>query len=110
GSGVRWLAQVFGATRVFVDDGATTVGALAKTLPHQPLAAAELPVDLDTIAGVAAPDLVIWAAYCPVILPARQQAPLNLHMVSLRVLRRQDGSLIKTLYGLAKPQDGAVVS
>lgn len=110
GSGVRWMAQVSGTTRVTVDDEATTVGALAKTLPHQPLAAADLLAELDHVAGIAVNDLVIWAACSPVTLLARRQAPLVLQMVCLRLVHRQNGNVIKTLHGLGAPHDGAAPS
>src|SRR3546814_666809 len=104
------MAQVSGMTRVIVDDEATTLGALAKTLPHQPLAAADLLAELDHVAGIAVNDLVIWAACSPVTLLARRQAPLVLQMVCLRLVHRQNGSVIKTLHGLGAPHDGATPS
>lgn len=99
-SGQRWLAQVSATTRVIVDECATTVGALSKTLAYRPLTAVEVPAALARMAGVHADELVIWMAGSEVSVQSRGQAPLVLQMVSLRLLRRQDGSTIKTLYGI----------
>lgn len=106
-SGTNWLAQVGATTRVMVDDCATTMGALAKTQDHQPLPATAVLAGLDKVAGIPADDLVVWFASATVYLHARQQPALALQSVSLRLVHRQDGSLVKTLHGLSHFKEGA---
>ncbi|MGB3289445.1 MAG: flagellar biosynthesis protein FlhF, partial [Burkholderiaceae bacterium] len=98
--GVDWLAQCTAVTRLEDDDGATTAGALAKTLAHSPLDAASLP-GLSELSGLACADLVPWVASRTVRLAARGQTDLDVRFISVRILRRVDGTVIKTLFGLA---------
>ncbi|HWK70748.1 MAG TPA: flagellar biosynthesis protein FlhF [Burkholderiaceae bacterium] len=100
GLGVDWLAQCTATTRIEFDSCATTAGALAKTLAHAPLDAARLP-GLSELEGFAAADVVLWAASEKVRLTARGQAAQDVQMVSLRILKRADGAVVKTLFGLA---------
>src|SRR5690606_4586085 len=58
---VDWLAQCTATTRIEFDSCATTAGALAKTLAHVPLDAAQLP-GLSELAAHAIGDVVLWAA------------------------------------------------
>src|SRR5690606_32298506 len=98
---VDWLAQCTATTRIEFDSCATTAGALAKTLAHVPLDAAQLPA-LSELAAHAAGDVVLWAAIEKVRLTARGQAPMDLQLITLRVLKRNDGTMLKTLFGLAR--------
>ncbi|MFW7342464.1 flagellar biosynthesis protein FlhF [Pollutimonas sp. H1-120] len=98
---VDWLAQCTPATRIEFDSCATTAGALSKTLKHTPLDAAQLPA-LGELAGHAAGDVVIWAATEKVQLTGRGLAAVDVQLLTLRILKRSDGVLVKTLFGLAR--------
>jgi flagellar biosynthesis protein FlhF len=98
---VDWLAQCTATTRVEFDSCATTAGALAKTLDHVPLDAAQLP-GLNELAGHAAGDVVPWLATQKVRLTARGLAAMDVQLITLRLLKRSDGAVIKTLFGLAR--------
>src|SRR5690606_7342558 len=89
---VSWLAQCPAGTRIQVDECATTVGAVAKTLTYQPLDEASLLPGLSRIAGMPAVDLLVWMATDTVELAARQHDTLRLQLVSLRIVKRSDGS------------------
>src|SRR5690606_261580 len=99
--GVDWLAQCTATTRIDFDSCATTAGAVAKTLVHAPINAAQLSA-LGELAGHAASDVVLWAAIEEVSLITRGQQALNVQLASLRILKRNDGAHIKTLFGLAR--------
>ena len=98
--GLSWMAQVPAITRVHVEDGATTVQALAKTLPHHPAADPDYLFALVEVAGAAAAERAMWVAAAPVRIAARGQAPLALQMVSVRLVDRVSGKVVKSLLGL----------
>src|SRR3546814_20766459 len=58
---VDWLAQCTATTRIAFDSCASTAGAVAKTLVHAPIEAAQLPA-LGELAGHTAGDVVLWVA------------------------------------------------
>lgn len=97
---VSWLAQCPAGTRVQIDDSPTTAGAVAKTLTYRPLEARLLP-GLTHVAGFPLDDVMVWAASATVELAARQHAALPLQLVSLRIVKRADGDVIRTVYGLS---------
>jgi flagellar biosynthesis protein FlhF len=98
--GVGWLTQVTGKTGIEFEECATTAGALAKTLTHTPITDAAALPQLQEVAGRPAADVVVWVGSEVIQLRARQQATMSLRLVSVRVVHRLDGSLIKTLYGV----------
>lgn len=99
--GVDWLAQCTGTTRIHADACPTTAGAVAKTLHHSPISLPGCLPALGEMAGMPASDLVLWAAAQNVELAMRQQPNLTVTLVSLRLVSRQDGATVKTLYGLS---------
>jgi flagellar biosynthesis protein FlhF len=100
--GVTWLAQVAGGARLWVEDTATTAGAVAKTLDYRPLAGVAGGLRLRELAGLPSDEVAIWIASAPVQHVARQQTPLDLELVAVRLVRRRDGALIKTLLGVTE--------
>ncbi|MBP6019222.1 MAG: flagellar biosynthesis protein FlhF [Burkholderiaceae bacterium] len=99
--GAAWLMQSSSVARVQHESCGTTVAAVAKTLSHRPISdTATLPL-LSEIAGLAANDVVLWLGHQVVHLAARQQADLPVQLVSLRVLNRHTGVLVKAFYGLS---------
>ncbi|MBB5213403.1 flagellar biosynthesis protein FlhF [Parapusillimonas granuli] len=98
--GAPWLAACAPTTRVEVDATGTTVGAVAKTLRHTLIVDdAKLP-RLAEIAGVPGGNVALWAAAETVQLAARQNPDLSAQLVSLRIVDRTTGAVIKSLLGL----------
>lgn len=95
-----WMAQVPAITRIYMEDGSTTVQAFARTLPHQPVADPDYLFALAEVAGAPAPDRALWAATAPVRIASRGQAPLDLQMVSAFLVDRSTGKRVKQLIGL----------
>lgn len=95
-----WLAPCAGRTRVFVDDCATTVGAVAKTLVHRPMESTHYP-GLTLLQGRDVQGVAVWVAGTTVQHMSRQAPPLTLHMISVKIVDRQSGVTVKTLLGLA---------
>src|SRR3546814_13142447 len=89
------------STRIAFDSCASTAGAVAKTLVHAPIEAAQLPA-LGELAGHTAGDVVLWVATEKVSLVMRGQEAMDVQLVSLRILKRSDGTVVKTLLGLAR--------
>lgn len=100
-SNVLWLAQCAATTRVEYDSCATTVGALAKSLDHRPIASPVYSQAFTEIAGLPVDDVVLWVANEAIEVVARQQDSLMLQLVSVRIVRRADGATIKVLHGLS---------
>ncbi|NGM87554.1 flagellar biosynthesis protein FlhF [Parapusillimonas sp. SGNA-6] len=96
-----WLAQCPAGTRVRVDDCPTTVGAVAKTLTYRPLDEAQLLPGLSQLAGVPVEDVMVWTAAGMVEVAARQHDALPLQLACLRIVKRADGSVLRTVYGLS---------
>src|SRR3546814_3704924 len=88
-------------TRIAFDSFASTAVAVAKTLVHAPIEAAQLPA-LGELAGHTAGDVVVWVATEKVSLVMRGQEAMDVQLVSLRILKRSDGTVVKTLLGLAR--------
>lgn len=100
GRQVAWLAQVPAITRVSMEDGATSVQALAKTLPHQPVADPDYLFTLSELAGVSAAECSLWVASAPVRIASRGHEPLPLQMVSVRLIDKSSGKPVRQLIGL----------
>jgi flagellar biosynthesis protein FlhF len=100
-SGALWLAQPAGSTRVYTDETPTLVSAVAKRLAHQPVTDYSLMPQLRTLAGVALNDLVVWFGHTQVHLRGRNQPHFPLRLVSVRLLNRQNGQLLKQWAGIS---------
>lgn len=100
GRDLSWLSQVPAITRVHMEDGATTVQALAKTLPHQPVADPDYLFSLSELAGGPAAERALWVASAPILIASRGHEPLPLQMVSARLVDRASGARVKHLVGL----------
>jgi flagellar biosynthesis protein FlhF len=105
---VSWLAQCPAGTRIQIDGCATTLGAVSKTLHYRPVGGGGILPGLGFVAGMPVGDVVVWTATESVELAARQHDALRLQLVSLRIVRRADGSLIRSLYGLSNVQASAL--
>lgn len=103
--GASWLMQSSSVARVQHQSFGATVAAVAKTLPHRPISDTAMLAKLSEIAGLAASDVVLWVGHQAVQLTARQQADLPVQLVSLQVLSRHTGALLKTYYGLTNIVD-----
>ncbi len=101
GQGRSWLVQSSGATRIDAQSCPTTLSALAKTLVYSPVDQLAQLLQLSEIRGRAMGDVVVWVGSEQVELSARQVSPLPVQMISVRIVSRSDGSLIKNLYGLS---------
>ncbi len=99
-SGRQWLAHVPAITRVYMEDGNTSVQALAKTLAHHPVADPDYLFALTEIAGGPAADRALWVGAAPVSIATRGQAPLELEMVSARLVDRASGKVLRNVIGL----------
>lgn len=95
-----WMAQVPAITRVDMEDGSTTVLALAKTLAHQPVADPDYLFGLAEVAGGPANERMLWVASSPVAIRARGQEPFPLHMVSAMLVDRASGKRLRQVMGL----------
>src|SRR5690606_32921836 len=71
------------------------------TLVYRPVDHLEQLLQLSEIRGRAMSDIVVWVGSEPVELTARQVSPLPVQMVSVRIVSRSDGLVIKSLYGLS---------
>ena len=108
--GARWLIQAPGSTKVYTDGSATFVSAVAKRLPHQPLADYTVLPTLRTVAGLPAVDAVLWLGHAQVQLVTRGQPDITLRLVSVRVLSRTDGRCVKSWVGLSNLSEDSVSS
>jgi flagellar biosynthesis protein FlhF len=99
--GTSWLAQCPAGTRVQIDECPTTVGAVAKTLDYRPLDEARILPGLSHIAGIPVDDVMVWTGAASVELAARRHDPLPLQLACVRIVKRADGSTLRTLYGLS---------
>ncbi len=97
---LQWMAQVPAITRVFVEDGPTTVQGLAKTLAHHPVADPDYLFALGEVAGGPSGDRALWVATAPVTIAARGHEALPLHMVSARLVDVSTGKEVKRIIGL----------
>lgn len=105
--GLQWLVQPPGSARVYTDGSATFVSAVAKRLPHQPVTDPGVMPLVRALAGVPLGDVVLWVGHTTVQLLARNQPDLSLRLVSVRVLNRQDGSIVKQWAGLSNVPEAA---
>lgn len=96
----RWLAQVPAITRIHMEDGATTVQALAKTLAHHPVPDPDYLFALAEVAGSNAASRALWAATATVSIASRGKAPLQLQLVSARLVDRESGKRVRSMIGL----------
>lgn len=95
-----WLAQVPAITRVEMEDGATTVQALAKTLGHQPVADPDYLFSFAEVAGGRTSERALWVANAPVQVKSRGSEPVDLHMVSALLVDRSTGKRVRQIIGL----------
>ncbi|NLC36252.1 MAG: flagellar biosynthesis protein FlhF, partial [Alcaligenaceae bacterium] len=100
GSGQAWLAQVPAITRVYMEDGSTTVQALAKVMPHQPVADPGYLFTLAELGNAPASECALWAASAAVRIASRGHEPLPLQMVSALLVDRTTGKRLKQVIGL----------
>lgn len=98
--GIHWLIQVPASTRVFVDGSATFLTPVIKQMAHHPLHHLPVTAASEFLAGEPAANVIVWAGEQSVQLQARQQHDLTVRVVSLRVVNRADGTVVKTLFGL----------
>lgn len=96
----QWLAHVPAITRIHMEDGGTSVQALAKTLPHHPVADPDYLFALSEVAGGPSVERALWVAATPVSIATRGQAPLELGMISARVVDRASGKVLRNIIGL----------
>ena len=95
-----WLAQVPAITRVEMEDGATTVQALAKTLAHQPVADPAYLFSFAEVAGGKTSERALWVATAPVQIKSRGRGSLSLQMVSALLVDRSTGKRVRQIIGL----------
>lgn len=107
---VAWLTQSSSVAKVQHQSYGATVAAVAKTLVHKPVNDPAILPMLARAAGVSMEDTVLWVAHETVQLTARQQDPLPVQLVSVRLLSRHDGTMLKTLYGLSNRCDDQLSS
>ena len=98
--GVSWMAQITPATRLWVDDSPTMAGAIARTLDYKPVSDLASRLELAELAGLPIGDIVLWVAAATVEQRTRQQGALALQLLSVRVVNRHDGSLVKMILGV----------
>lgn len=99
--GVDWLALIPPTTRVYTDDCATLAGAVASSLPYQPLTDFTAWPALVNIANRPAASVVVWAADQRVQVQARGVPATTLRLVSVRIVDRETGDLVRSVLGLA---------
>ncbi|MFT0851134.1 flagellar biosynthesis protein FlhF [Achromobacter sp. F4_2707] len=95
-----WLAQVPAITRIYMEDGSTTVQALAKNMPHQPVADPGYLFTLAELGNAPASECALWAASATVHIASRGHEPLPLQMVSALLVDRTTGKRLKQVIGL----------
>ena len=95
-----WMAQVPAITRVAMEDGATTVQALAKTLAHHPVADPDYLFAMSDVAGAKASERALWVASSAVHIASRGRESLPLQMVSALLVDRSTGKRVRQLIGL----------
>src|SRR5690606_38889890 len=100
----QWMTQVPAITRVFMEDGPTTVQGLAKTLPHHPTADPDYLFALADVAGGPASERALWVAASPVNISSRWHEPLAPEMVSACQVDLNTGKAVKTVVGVHPAQ------
>lgn len=98
---VAWLVQSTSVAKVQHQSFGATIAAVAKTLVHRPINETTVLPVLTEVAGLPVADTVLWVGHEVVYLTARQQTPLAVQLVSVRVLNRHTGATVKTIYGLS---------
>src|SRR5690606_32095537 len=106
--GVDWLALISPTTRVYTDDCATLAGAVASSLPYQPLTDFTAWPALVNIANRPAASVVVWAADQRVQVQARGVPATTLRLVSVRIVVRETGDLVRSVLGLANVDESRV--
>lgn len=99
---IHWLAHCAGATRVEAQSCPTTMAAHAKTLDYRCLDSVLSRLDMAFLQGVPICDVALWAASGRVELAARGAASLPLEQVSVRLIDRRSGKVLKSLHGLSR--------
>lgn len=98
--GMQWMAQVPAITRLYMEDGATTVQAYAKTLSQRPVTDPAYLFALNEVAGGPASERALWVASSPVQIARRGSQPLPLNMVSARLVEKSTGKEVRRVIGL----------
>lgn len=108
-AGVSWLTQSRDSVRI-VDgqDCPSTVGAVAKTLDYRPLALADGGTSLGYVCGVSLDEAVIWVGHANVALNSRLSGIAPVRIVSVRIISRHDGAVLKIVHGLSNIAEGGV--
>lgn len=98
---VRWMSRIGAVSRVIHEGSLSTVGGIARGLPHQSVPAS--PVRTISLGpdGSAPTEVVVWVATTPIDGLARNALEPGLQLVSVRLLSRNDGRELKHLLGLA---------
>jgi len=100
GMGAMWLAHCPPTTRIEVDDQPAMLGAHTATLAFRPLEHVPDTLGMTLLGGVPASELAVWCAQGPARLVMRQASPLPVSALCVRLVRRSDGAVLKSLLGL----------
>ncbi|MCI2807279.1 flagellar biosynthesis protein FlhF [Eoetvoesiella caeni] len=107
--GAFWLVQCPASTRILdAESCPTTVGAMLKTLTYRPASSTGSDLNLEQVCGYPVQDCVIWIGHANVSLAGRQVSALPAQLAAVRVIRRSDGALLKTMHGLSNIPAGGV--
>lgn len=98
---IRWLTHCAGATRIEAESCATTIAAHAKALDYRCLDSALSRLSVASLQGVALNDVALWAGWGRVELAARGAPALPLGQISIRLIDRRSGKILKILHGLS---------
>ena len=104
---ISWQACVTGATAIDIDDGATTVAALCKTLAYRPVDGLPQLLRIGQLMGCPLGELAVWCSVREGTVRMRSRDALAVRVATVRLVSRHDGAVLKTLYGLCPQTDPA---
>lgn len=98
---LNWIARIGGVTRLTHRGSLATVSAVAKSLEHDALDDRSMgPVRLGPD-GSRPAHVMLWVAATAVEVNARGSDPLPLQLLSVKIVDRADGRVLKHLFGLS---------
>lgn len=99
-AGLNWISRIGAVTRLSHEGSLATASAVSKTLTYHSVAGTPVQTIRSGQDGSAPVDVVLWAATTPVELVTRNAIQSDLFFISVKVVGRTDGRVLKHLFGL----------
>lgn len=106
----NWIAHISPTQKIWHKGIATLPSAIAKEVVFDAVPDLASSIRLQGWEDMFLGELSLWYASTPVQYKARGQEDVALHMLTLRVVRRSDGQLLKSFYALYHHQYGPILS